>query len=596
MLLSLIGVAAWAQDTASFTLNIDNPEAVKVEINDSTYSVVAGDNEFTAPLYASVHVSPISPYAIESIVCSNTGSSQSIYGGGWYLYPSSYNDGYVYVIKTYNLDESRTASCTINVDDASKVSLSLPGTNTVLTLEDGENIVKFNPENEKNLTIYATDYYTPIYSVTVDGTNIAASYGTYYVTLTDGCVVDITAIIPDIDCTLTFNYGEGAEGAIASIVVDDEAVEFDGTTAVVKAGSKISINANNLYAIDSFYMNGISQWWSGSYAFTTTIMADAEFEVEAHQLQIYNATLIVDDPDALTIYYGYAYQNNVIPVVVGENAIQVTENSRTISWKFNADYYATAIIVNGEAMTASYESLQVSDGDIIEFQTAAKVYDMTSVFWIDDIDAANYYLSVDSYDRTTIEVNTGYTVVNYYAGMSPFYIGWASSNSSEMVNKLYVDTVAISPKYENGTTFEAEVPNNSVVKIFLVTEPVLYDVKVSVADGIDADIVRDVIIPVTESEFSTFVGTEITITADGAVVKANDTEVEAVDGVYTVVVNGDTEISVESKDATGIASVAADNADADVYNLQGIRVATKDSVNKLPAGIYIVSGRKVVVK
>ena len=41
-------------------------------------------------------------------------------------------------------------------------------------------------------------------------------------------------------------------------------------------------------------------------------------------------------------------------------------------------------------------------------------------------------------------------------------------------------------------------------------------------------------------------------------------------------------------------SILTDGEEADVYNFQGIRVASK--LEGLPAGMYIVKGRKVVIK
>lgn len=66
-------------------------------------------------------------------------------------------------------------------------------------------------------------------------------------------------------------------------------------------------------------------------------------------------------------------------------------------------------------------------------------------------------------------------------------------------------------------------------------------------------------------------------------------------GIY-----GDTTVSVTVNVVTGIDGVTDDNADmnAPVYDLQGRRVADRldDARHRLPAGVYIVGGRKVVVK
>ena len=49
----------------------------------------------------------------------------------------------------------------------------------------------------------------------------------------------------------------------------------------------------------------------------------------------------------------------------------------------------------------------------------------------------------------------------------------------------------------------------------------------------------------------------------------------------------------------GIDAVDAENGLYNVYNYQGIRVlnnADKDAVKALPAGFYIINGKKVVIR
>jgi hypothetical protein len=66
--------------------------------------------------------------------------------------------------------------------------------------------------------------------------------------------------------------------------------------------------------------------------------------------------------------------------------------------------------------------------------------------------------------------------------------------------------------------------------------------------------------------------------------------------VYTFTVNADTSVKVST--TNGVSNISVDgNASSEVYNLQGIRVArSAENLNSLPAGLYIVNGKKVVVK
>ena len=59
-------------------------------------------------------------------------------------------------------------------------------------------------------------------------------------------------------------------------------------------------------------------------------------------------------------------------------------------------------------------------------------------------------------------------------------------------------------------------------------------------------------------------------------------------GAYDFVVN------IEKPVVNGIDNVSTDKTAAEVYTLEGIKL--NKQVNELPKGIYIVNGKKVVVK
>ena len=77
--------------------------------------------------------------------------------------------------------------------------------------------------------------------------------------------------------------------------------------------------------------------------------------------------------------------------------------------------------------------------------------------------------------------------------------------------------------------------------------------------------------------------------------KLNDADpVESVEGAHSFSVDGPVAVKL-SASSTGIEAVEAEATGAatrTVYNLQGIRV----NADNLPAGIYIINGKKVAVK
>ena len=97
-------------------------------------------------------------------------------------------------------------------------------------------------------------------------------------------------------------------------------------------------------------------------------------------------------------------------------------------------------------------------------------------------------------------------------------------------------------------------------------------------------------------------GTQFEIVPDHVsqvIVEVNGVEQTVEDGKYIVNVNADTDLVIKKGTPTGTSTIGEATALNDVYSLQGIRVLEKAStnqINALPAGIYIVGGKKVVVK
>lgn len=72
------------------------------------------------------------------------------------------------------------------------------------------------------------------------------------------------------------------------------------------------------------------------------------------------------------------------------------------------------------------------------------------------------------------------------------------------------------------------------------------------------------------------------------------------DGVYNITLDASKKIIVRKNRTSGIESVSVNKElPVDVYSVSGVAVlrnATEAQIKALPAGIYIVAGRKVVVK
>ncbi len=150
-----------------------------------------------------------------------------------------------WIVTTCPLDDVRTASCKVIVDDASKVTLGFSGTYTTYALKDGENDVKFVPEVESTFAISAKDNSVSLYSVKKNSEPVSPQYGTYRIDVVNGDKIEIQANFPDEDYSVKFNLSEKAEGFITKVQVNGvEVKNFMDDNFTVKAGSQVSITGN----------------------------------------------------------------------------------------------------------------------------------------------------------------------------------------------------------------------------------------------------------------------------------------------------------------------------------------------------------------
>ena len=253
MLLSVI--APQAADAFSITINVDDASRIEVFLN-GTKDVVNGDNVFEVNDgdYLSINTKQ-NDIAIKSVFNGDKELKLESFSTFRVKLSESEHTGAKFVVKTATLDEMRTASCKVTVDDASKVTLFLPGTYSTLPLKDGENDVKFIPGTESVFTVKPASYETPLYKVTHNSVAAEADWGSYTLkNVANGDVIDIQANYPDIDCAVKFNINAEGVGFIKSVTVNgNEVTNYLDNNFTVKCGSHISITRNSEdYKLESF--------------------------------------------------------------------------------------------------------------------------------------------------------------------------------------------------------------------------------------------------------------------------------------------------------------------------------------------------------
>lgn len=156
--------------------------------------------------------------------------------------------------------------------------------------------------------------------------------------------------------------------------------------------------------------------------------------------------------------------------------------------------------------------------------------------------------------------------------------------------------------YAGSTTYQLSLADRDVVKLFYAAEPVDCTVTFSLGDGITANVAHDVICEVEDLDamLSCFAGTQINISKEtqSIDVKVNGdllTPGEDNENYQFIVTSPQTNVEIIAKGSDGVEGITSDvMAETPVYNLQGVKVS--DSLEGLPAGIYITAGKKVLVK
>ncbi len=607
----ILPAQAQEDGNVQFTINVPNPDAVNCQMNSEPYKLEKGANLIDVPQYTNFYIEGVSPWKLTGVSNKAGTAVSGFYGDSWYLTVFESLQDEVFTLSLVNIDEFRTASFTINVDEPTLVNAVLGGYYTRLNLEAGENIIKYDPAVETYLSIEPTNYMVPLYSVKMNGAEVAVQEysSSYYVVLEENCVIDIVAALPDEDHTVEFSYSEGAEGSIGISVNNQPMTDWDGKSITVKLGDKLTIEGNSRdYIFDEVMVNDKAvNFQSSSYSFA--VMNDSKVYINAHPYGNIKATLIIPNPDLITFYNGYG--GDVIPMQQGENVIELSEKDATISWAVDNMAILNRIIVNGEDIPTYYSSYYLHDGDVLEFDITEKVFDKKAIIWIDNVNGkacSNYIGFSSTTDYTArFDLVNGYNIAAFYDQMNPFSLSWYGYSEEipnvNLTGKVYLNDELLSPTYEGSSSYGFDLADNDVLKLFMDTTPVDCKVSFEVAEGTDATVVKDIVTAVENPAegFACFAGTEVSVAGKNISVSVNGTALTATENeegesVFTFVVDDtDTMVAVTVAGGSAVSEINAGN-DADVFNLQGVKVGKQSQLNDLVPGIYIVNGKKAVVR
>lgn len=598
-------VALVPMQAFNVTVNVDDASKLTLYLGSSAQSLTNGDNVLDVKTGDRLYFSANTGFVLKQV---NNGTSDEYISSLTSCSVSldeSKHDGAKWVVTTATLDEVRTAVCKVTVDDASKVTLGTSGTYSKLNLENGVNNVKFVPGVESPLAVSAKDSNTSLYSVTKNGTSVAAAYGSYRIDVVDGDEINIVANYPNIDYAVKFNLSEKAGGFITEVLVNNVPVtNYLDDNFTVKVGSKVTIKGNtNDYKLESFNVNGSDIDFYGSYEFKIT--ATSTVNIVAHKYGNMTAHVNIDDASHVTVYKGYSYYGNKADVKTGLNDVEIPESAPILCIAANDGFRLVSVTDGTTEYTDrdgfSEVNVKAVDGMNLTVTTAALVRDKKAVVYVEDADAPSMIRFMRK-DYTQQKLATGYNTIEFYDGDSPFSTSVYGTTSLN----VYKNDELVTPPYAGAQSYSLTLADNDVVKLFFTKTPAMVEATINVdGDAEKLNVTKDRIVSVTNfaSALSCLEGTEVAFsTADGYAIKAIDMNGTAVtaetDGSYKVVVNSNSTINVKVAVASGIGSVTTSaQKGADVYTVAGVLVlknATPSQINALAKGLYIINGKTVV--
>lgn len=607
-------------DASKFTLTRSDNTTVSLQNGNNTIAFASGSHE-SGYSEGSFTLRTSESNVLVSVASSTNTNRSNTVNGSVSIYPSN---GATVTVYVYNLAEIRTASCTVNVDEPSKLSVYRSGQTIYFT--EKTNKVYFVPTGhvsgyqENQLQLQGSSKW---YQLT-EGANTVSFADSYYWTVTDGATVDVQFNAPDVDVPVKF---EGAIDAFAKVEVNGVAVDkatwsADGYT--VKLGSEISLYGNNTdYTLNSLTIkdnkvDSYASFFNGyAYSFTVTEESAYTINLSATKLEPFDIYLTVNHPELFSVSASYSGSSPYDKVVVDEaepNRLKVTLPAKTAYVYFNAlEGCSFDSIKDGAGkQLLSYPSTSTS----INVQADAEFF-----VWINKPERTDTlyvsfdypeYLSAGGIVRRNNKAVITFKDPSSDSGAAAYneqYKGWNKiafdpNNEKSFYLSLYANNGYI---YHNGEqkqdyygnnilssyNFTASNNDSIVVNILLSASfNIAGSATVTMVSLVDVDPAKTwYVAPETEVQFRT----------DGSSVKVNGNDVTAdSEGVYTVTISeNNTTIAIGAPTPTAIESVTIEKPrNNNVYTLQGILLiqdASEAQIDALPRGLYIINGEKRIV-
>ncbi|MDE6277650.1 MAG: hypothetical protein K2M06_06030 [Muribaculaceae bacterium] len=612
---STVYITTGAKEIPTLTITAEDPSILWVSYNYQQCQLQG--NSYVVPLtsqYGSVTIASSNPdYVIVGAIDDQGESYSPDYSGVLSIYAGNITSSRTITVQVRNISESRSASMTVNVSgNLSAVRLVYSNTFEEIPLSGPTTVVKFDPYTEYEFCVQSNIYGKNLYKVELDGNPVSRSGSSYYLSASDGSVLNIETEFPAVDVPVSFTFGEGVGSDIINMVSVNGTNVFNWGSSdfSVQMGQSVYVSFNTMAYTDitvkhNGSTNYISQY-SPFYRFTVDSEEPVVIHTDGVAPQPYHITLITDCPEGVRVYNGYGYDESELVELSGEETeFDIPSSYPYLYFKGAPGYIVESVIdeLGNELYVGSYNYISsdmtifVSASEVVRNKTAT-VYVEPGMWNYKGITLSQYNSDL-TVQYTDANLPGGYNFIPF----GDFDLPMVISGYPSLI--LYLNDQEVALEYG---ALNKPMEDGCVLKMFRST-PASYSLSYDIHEDAAVEVHHDHTMFVeTPSVHSVFEGTEIVISpiaqespvarvaaereglpvvkVDGEICQPNE------DGKYVIAITKDTAIKVEPGELTGIDSVEAAGVSGDdaVYNLQGIRVGKASELKELPAGTYITAG------
>ena len=591
-----VGVA-YAQDTISFTLNVSDAKAVKVQTMNgwdwTDLTIVDGKNQITATYdeeygeYNAIQVVANGGYLVDSITFSpetaQQWEDQRNWGSdyGFALSPTSACNGAVYTVHTTNLNVLRQDTVVVIIDNPSKVKVMYYGSGQIDITDDTTIVAYCSDPDEKRLkdlplTVRA-NYGQLIYKVFLNSDEVTkvSEYGEDYYSFNTLAKNDTIRVLTEAPADLVvpaiLNLDEVAKEALDSVMVNGAKVALKDTL-LVPWGKKIELAFNV-----ADYEVTVNNTPLGNYSnpYTAVVTDTTKIVATAKAYEKYDVTLILHDYTC----FEYIYVDNYIYPKQDTTVLSMISKNPRVNLYAAKDCVIDSIKWNNEVKTGS--TITCPEEGVLEVWAHKVVREQKFML----------YVQRDSMSSTSISTKLYHYFCDYYTPLEADYTECLFSEADDNPINASVSTLS----YDNAVCYlndsiltpgrwgsiEVTLADGDVFKAYADTAEVYTVEFVLYGEATTSDVTKDRIVAVEASKFTVLQNTEVSFKTAETTILVNGQAVEAVDGVVTVTIVANTTIEVGTEPEPELVSCAVANAaeDGTVVALNEVVVAFVNGKN-----------------